>query len=407
MDTAYLVTVSNNGTTLAELAELAKTLDIAVVGRTAAALKKANSRLFIGSGKAADIVLEAKRFGADLIIFDDDLSPSQQRNWEELTSIPVIDRRELILEIFAAHAKTKEAKLQIELAQLEYTLPRLKRAWTHLSRQQGGRRGTRGEGEKQIELDRRSILQRIAKVKKEIESISGQRDTRRKQRQKNLVPAASIIGYTNAGKSSLLNYCTKAEVLTENKLFATLDPTTREWELPGGTTLLLTDTVGFVRKLPHDLVQAFHSTLEESAYADFLIHLADASSSEIESHITTTKAVISDLGAGEKPLLLVFNKIDKLKDPRELSILRARYSDAVFISLKTGEGLAEFRDRVLLFIKEMYTPKSYEFPISRHDLVAFIHRHGEVLSKEYRDNVISIAAFVPEHARNALASYAL
>lgn len=407
MDTAYIVTVSNSLATLSELSELAKTLDITTAGRAAVAPRHINPRLLIGSGKAADIVLEAKRLGADLIIFDDDLSPSQQRNWGELTNIPVIDRRELILEIFAAHAKTKEAKLQIELAQMEYALPRLKRAWTHLSRQQGGRRGTRGEGEKQIELDRRSILQRIAKVKKEIAGIGGQRDVRRKQRQKNLVPAASIIGYTNAGKSSLLNYCTNAEVLTENKLFATLDPTTREWELPGGTTLLLTDTVGFVRKLPHDLVQAFHSTLEESSHADFLIHLADASSGELPSQIETTREVIGDLGIGDKPVLTVFNKIDRIEDRRDLSLLKKKYPDGVFISLKTGEGLDDFRHRVQQFIRNLHTPQSYELPLSRHDLVAFIHRHGEVLSKEYRDNTISIAAFVPEHARNVLASYAL
>lgn len=407
MNTAYLVTVSKDSGTLSELEELARTLGIKTAGRIKISLSAVNPKLFIGSGKAADVVLEAKRLGADLIIFDDDLSPSQQRNWEQLTKIPVIDRRELILEIFAAHAKTKEAKLQIELAQLEYTLPRLKRAWTHLSRQQGGSRGTRGEGEKQIELDRRSILQRIAKVKREIANIGRQRNVRRKQRQKSHVPTASIIGYTNAGKSSLLNCCTGAEVLTENKLFATLDPTTREWELPGASSLLLTDTVGFIRKLPHDLVQAFHSTLEESAYADFLIHLADASGNEIESRVETTNRVLTDLGIGDKPVLRVFNKIDRIEDRRELSLLKAKFPDAVFISLKTGEGLDEFRNRITAFTRQLYTPKSYEFPISRHDLVAFIHRHGEVLSKEYRDNVISIAAFVPEHARNALASYAL
>ena len=406
MNTAYLVTVSDNSATLDELEELAKTLGIKTAGRESVSLKAVNPKLFVGSGKAADIVLEAKHTGADLIIFDDELSPSQQRNWEELTAIPVIDRRELILEIFADHAKTKEAKLQIELAQLEYTLPRLKRAWTHLSRQQGGSRGTRGEGEKQIELDRRSILQRIAKVKREIENIGGQRDIRRKQRQQNQTPVASIIGYTNAGKSSLLNYCTEAEVVTENKLFATLDPTTREWAMPGGASLLLTDTVGFVRKLPHDLVQAFHSTLEESAYADFLIHLADASSSEIDSHLATTREVIAELGIGEKPLLLVFNKIDKLQSAEELTLLKRKYPEAVCISVKTGVGLDDFRERIIRLVREMYTPKKYEFPLSRHDLVAFIHRHGEVLDKEYRDNSISVAAFVPDYARNILASFA-
>lgn len=407
MNTAYLVSASGIPAHLDELKELARTLGMQTAGTEQVRLKTVHSRFFLGSGKAEDIILEAKHRGADLIIFDDDLSPSQQRNWEALSSLPVIDRRELILEIFAAHAKTKEAKLQIELARLEYSLPRLKRAWTHLSRQQGGSRGTRGEGEKQIELDRRSVLQRITRVKKEIETISGQRNVRRKQRQRNLVPTASIIGYTNAGKSTLLNYCTDAEVITENKLFATLDPTTREWELKGGLKLLLTDTVGFVRKLPHDLVQAFHSTLEESMHADFLIHVADASSRETDSHIATTGEVIESLNLGDKPKILVFNKIDRLENTDTLSLLKGKYPEAVFTSLKTGEGLEEFERRAGGLIREQFIPKSYEFPLSRHDLVAYIHRHGEVLTKEYRNDIISVAAYVPLHAQNMLATYSL
>ena len=392
---------------LEELTSLAETGGIEAAVTKIVSISSVHSNLFIGKGQAEEITEEARQKQIEVIIFDEDLSPSQQRNWERLTGIRVIDRRELILDIFAARASTKEAMLQIELAQYEYMLPRLNRAWTHLSRQQGGERGTRGEGEKQIELDRRSILSRIHAIKHEIGLVETQRNLRRKNRMKGNIPSASIIGYTNAGKSSLLNYLTSAGVLTENKLFATLDPTTRKYILPDKTKLLLTDTVGFIRKLPHDLVEAFHSTLEESVYSDFLIHVVDAAASEVEEHAAATEKVLSSLGIGDKPRLTVFNKTDLIPDQITKVLLMNRYPDAVFLSLKTKEGMDDLLSQLQQFARPLQTMEMFTLPADRHDLVAFLHRNGEVMHKDYGDGEISVSARVSPKIRNKLEEYAV
>jgi GTPase len=410
-DACYIVAVRAPGVTVAEaeahldeLENLCTTLEYRVSGKEIVTVHEPKPHLLVGPGQARQIVDSAEEACAEIIVFDDDLSPRQQRNWEELSSLPVIDRREIILDIFAEHASTKEASLQIELARLEYYLPRLKRAWTHLSRQRGGRRGTRGEGEKQLELDRRMILKRIYSLKNELEAVAGHRDRTRKLRDRDGVTTASLIGYTNAGKSSLLNALTEAGVRTEDKLFATLDPTTRavEKRVDGTGEFLLTDTVGFIRKLPHDLVEAFHSTLEESKHSDILIHVIDASSPEAEAHIRTTEGVLADLGILDKPRIICFNKTDSLNAASLKAGLAARYPEAIFVSAVTGEGLDHLLDRCGKLAGEFRSNARFVFPLDRFDLVAFLHRSGSVVEEDYRDDSIEISAKVTPRTRAML-----
>src|SRR6188474_872787 len=288
---------------LAELEELVDTLGIPVVDRLLVHHREQHARLLIGTGKAEEIVARAKEQKLDVIVFDNELTPSQQRNWEALSGVAVIDRQEVILDIFARRAQTREARLQIELAQLEYSLPRLTRAWGHLVRQGGGI-GARGEGETQLEQDKRRIRNAIDRCKRELEQVRASRATQRKDRKRTPVPNCAIVGYTNSGKSSLLRRLTGAKVLVEDKLFATLDTTTRKVALPNKQPLLLTDTVGFVRKLPHRLVEAFNATLEEAVVADFLIHVLDASQPAVLEFYQTTKRVLAELGSHDKPTLI-------------------------------------------------------------------------------------------------------
>jgi GTP-binding protein HflX len=320
------------------------------------------------------------------VVFDCDLSPSQQRNWEKLTKICVIDRQEVILDIFASRASTKEAVLQVELARLQYSLPRLTRAWTHLSRQRGGAKGTRGEGEQQIEVDRRLLQKRITQVKEELEQVKKHRLTQRRRRERGGISHAAIVGYTNAGKSSLLNALAESDVLVENKLFATLDPTTRKIELPGNMDMLLTDTVGFVRKLPHNLVEAFKSTLEEAVLADFLIIVLDISSPFLEEHWLTTLKVLEELGAESKEAVVVFNKVDLKDDPVLIARVKSLHNDYVFVSTRTGEGLDSLRRRLVSRISFGFTTVNLEIPASRHDIVSEAYARGKVLESVYRDD---------------------
>ena len=410
-DSCYIVAVKAPGTTgaeaeahLDELASLCTTLEYRVAGRETITVNEPRPHLLVGPGQARRIIGSAEEAGADIIVFDDDLSPRQQRNWEELSSLPVIDRREIILDIFADHASSKEASLQIELARLEYYLPRLKRAWTHLSRQRGGKRGTRGEGEKQLELDRRMVLRRIFALKTELRAVAEHRERTRKMRGRDGVTTASLIGYTNAGKSSLLNALTEAGVLTEDKLFATLDPTTRavERRVEGAGEFLLTDTVGFIRKLPHDLVEAFHSTLEESKYSDILIHVVDVSSPEAEEHIQTTEGVLADLDILDKPRILCFNKSDALNGSPLREGLAARYPEAIFVSAVTGEGLDLLLERCGKISSGFRHNARFVFPVSRFDLVALLHRTGSVVEEDYRDDSIEISAKVTQRTRDIL-----
>ena len=399
--TALLVAPRFNGesdqdaaSALDELASLVDTMGLEVLDQLVAPVRKPASRYLLGSGKAQEISELAHELDVDCIIFDEDLSPSQQRNWESLTGRCVIDRHEVILDIFASRASTREAVLQVGLARMEYSLPRLTRAWTHLSRQRGGRRGTRGEGETQLEVDRRIVLRRIARMKTELVQVRKNRHTMRKQRDAVPVPTAAIVGYTNAGKSSLLKKLTGADLLIEDKLFATLDPTTRRIKLEGGNELLLTDTVGFIRKLPHDLVDAFKSTLEETVLADFLLHILDASNPEVNEHMTVTAQVLNEIGAGDKQVLVCFNKID-LCDPQTLDLLRITWPEAVFFSVHTGEGLDSLPAALEKMLYSDQGRHPYLIPPDRHDLVALVHRSGKVHREEYLDDGIYLDATLP------------
>nr|MDA3809767.1 GTPase HflX [Spirochaetaceae bacterium] len=301
---------------LEELFNLVDTMGITPVESIMVKLREKNPRFLIGKGKVTEIGELAQQCDADVIIFDCQLSPSQQRNLEAEYNKAVIDRQEVIIDIFADRASTKEAVLQVSLARMKYSLPRLTRAWTHLSKQKGGVKGTRGKGETQLETDRRNVMNKIASLKTELLKVKKYRNVQRKKRVGQPVPTISIVGYTNAGKSSLLNLLSDADVLTENKLFATLDPTSRKIRLEGGRDVILTDTVGFIRKLPHDLIEAFKSTLEEAVHADVILHVIDAANHEYEQHIKVTETVLKELGAGDKPQIFVFNKIDLIgNDP--------------------------------------------------------------------------------------------
>ncbi|MFY9988074.1 MAG: GTPase HflX [Chthoniobacterales bacterium] len=398
--TAYLVGVYRDqhakdeaSSLLDELKLLVQTLGIAVVHKELVKIQEATSRYFLGSGRAEGIVAEVQQLGADLIVFDNDLTPAQQRNWEALSNLPVIDRQEVILDIFAQRAQTKEARLQVELARLEYSLPRLTRAWGHLSRQAGGV-GGRGEGETQLETDRRIVRRHIDAVKADLELVRSRRATQRKQRERLPLPHAAIVGYTNAGKSSLLRRLTGAEVLVADKLFSTLDPTTRRVDLGNGQPLLLTDTVGFVRNLPHRLIEAFKATLEEAARADFLVHVLDASHPRVYDFYDTTKRVLDELGADTLRAITVLNKIDRLEDPATIHALRLHFPDAAFVSVHTGAGLDDLLERFAEKLSDRSTKVELALPLDRTELLSLLHRTGRVLRLEYGERVASVVALV-------------
>lgn len=305
---------------LEELDDLVSNLDIQVVGKELVRSREIHAKFLCGTGKAQEICDLAHSLDVDCVVFDNMLAPSQQREWERLIDVCVIDREEVILDIFAQRARTREATLQVDLARMQYSLPRMARMWAHLDRQGGGSGGgkggfgaARGEGEKQIEVDRRLARSRIEAIQKELEDVRRQRATQRKDRERQGMPTAAIVGYTNAGKSSLLSFVSGADVMAKDMLFATLDTTTRKISLPDGQALLLTDTVGFIRNLPHRLVEAFKSTLEEAVLADFLIQVVDVSDPDAYRHFETTLEVLAELGAVDKPMVVVFNKLDKLE----------------------------------------------------------------------------------------------
>ena len=382
---------------LAELTELVENLSLAIVRTVSIRLRSPSPALFIGKGKAEELAALAKEDGAEVIVFDSALSPAQQRNWEELAGMAVIDRQEVILEVFADRAHTREAVLQVALARMEYSLPRLTRAWTHLSRQRGkGAMG--GEGETQLEQDRRVVRNRIAHLKEEIAEVVRQRGVQRTRRVRVPLPTASIVGYTNAGKSSLLNKLTGSTVLAEDKLFATLDPTTRQLLLPGNQKLLLTDTVGFIRRLPPGLVEAFTATLEEGLVADFLIHVVDIPSPHFEKHRATTLSVMAELGAGDKPVVNVFNKVD-LADAVELRAARQAVPDALFVSARTGKGIDTLIERCREMIANSFGTVTLLVPHDRYDIVAKLHALGHVQEQEHREEgVLVTGRFPPSQA---------
>ncbi len=378
---------------VAELTELVENLGISVVGHTIVKLRQPNPSTLVGSGKVDEIIGEARMLECDVVVFDEGLSPAQQRNWEKISGITVIDRQEVILDIFADRAQTREAVLQVALARMEYSLPRLTRAWTHLSRQRGkGKMG--GEGETQLEQDRRIVRDRITRLKRELAEVQQQRGVQRQKRRRVPVPTAAIVGYTNAGKSSLLNALTGATVLAEDKLFATLDPTTRQLLLPGNQKLLVTDTVGFVRRLPHGLVEAFKATLEEAIVSDFLIHVLDVTAPSVREHHATTLGVLAELQADERPRLTVFNKVDAAT-PEQINQARLLMPDALFVSAATGEGLDALAAHCTDLIRDTFGSAELLVPHERYDVVARLHQVGHVQSEETLDDGVHLVGRYP------------
>lgn len=397
---------------LLELEELVDTLGIEVVGMELVRVRDGNRRFICGTGKADELVELARARECDCVVIDNELSPMQQRNWEQLADLTVIDREEVILDIFAKRARTKEARLQVDLARMQYALPRMARMWGHLDREGGGGSGgsggggaSRGMGEQQIEVDRRLARGRISRIKAELEEVRTQRATQRKGRQANSVATAAIVGYTNAGKSTLLNRLAGSEVMEADMLFATLDPTTRRMELESGQDLLLSDTVGFVRNLPHRLVEAFKATLEEAILADFLVHVLDASSPEIWAHYETTRKVLGELGADEKRSLVVLNKVDCVEDEAILRGLAVDFPGALRVSALTGRGLEELKARFSEMLADRIRKVSYRIPQSRGDLVGLLHREGKVLSTEYEGNDLVLEAVVPKMLEGQLRDF--
>jgi len=371
---------------LDELADLVRNLEITPLEPEIVKIRTPQVRFHCGSGKAEEVAQLVQECEADILVFDSDLTPSQQRNWERLTSCPVVGREEIILEIFASRAQTKEAVLQVELAKLEYSLPRLHKAWSHLSRQRGGGATNRGQGEAQLETDRRLIKRRIQLLKEELALVRKQRSSQRKSRIRRPVVQGALVGYTNVGKSSLLNALCDSDVLVKDQLFATLDPTARRIVLPGNVEMVLNDTVGFIRKLPHQLVEAFKSTLEEAVLADILLVVLDISAEDIDNQWETTVGVLKELGADEKKMVVVFNKIDRFDrvyGQVTMARLRGLFPGAVYVSAASGENLDELRRVLADFASRSRRLLLAEIPPSRYDLITLAHGSGEI----YEENI--------------------
>lgn len=382
---------------LDELEELVQTLEIGIVAKEIVYVREKKAKFLLGTGKTEEVMEAVKAVGADVVIFDEPLSPAQQRNWEAtLKGVLVIDRHEVIIDIFASRAQTQEARLQVDLARLEYNLPRLRKAWTHLSRQRGGGTTQRGEGESQLELDQRMLRDEIAKLKRELEQVSRTRETQRKQRMKIPLPTAAIVGYTNAGKSTLLNHLTQSDILAEDKLFATLDPTTRRYQLPNGQLVLISDTVGFIRKLPHKLVEAFKATLEEAVLSNFLLHVLDASSPDVDEHFKTTKEVLAELGADQKTTITVFNKVDLIPDEEQRQSLLLRYPDAIFVSALENKGFDLINEKIKEILADLVHAMELCIPHDNYKLVHQLHEAGGVEKEEFKDDGIYVSALVPD-----------
>jgi len=388
-----------------ELLALVSTMGPLTVHTLMIPLREQNSATLIGSGKVAEIKGLIDTYESDLVIFDQGISPRVQRNLEKEWECCVIDRDEVILQIFADRAATKEANLQVELARLEYSLPRLTRMWAGLSRQHGGVKGNKGSGEQQLELDRRQIKEKITLLKEQLKKVQQQRSVQRSQRQNGNVPLGAIVGYTNSGKSSLLNALTQAGVLVENKLFATLDPTTRAVKLPGGVEVLLSDTVGFVSDLPHNLVDSFKSTLEEAKYADFLIIVCDASHPDMLGSYATTVSVLEELGCTDKPAIVMINKMDTVLDDFAVARLKSMYSPTIETSVLKGEGLDDLLNQIGETLHSLCPITYYLIPESRYDLISHIRRSGQVLSIEYLDTGILVETQILERYQSPIREF--
>ncbi len=375
-----------------------------VIGNGTQRLESPVAATFIGSGKADEFAQTCRKQEVDTVIFDDDLSPAQSRNLEAVFNCKVLDRTALILDIFARRARTREGKLQVELAQLQHLLPRLTRFWGHLSRQKGGI-GMRGDGETQLETDRRRVQDRIARIARELEEVRRQRQTQRQGRRRSQWPLASIVGYTNAGKSTLLNTLTGACVLAEDRLFATLDPTTRRLRLPTNQNVLLSDTVGFIRKLPHTLVESFKATLEEVVEAELLIHVADVSHPQVGEQIAAVNSVLSEIGAADKPTLMVFNKTDRHGGRELLAQCLDRFPSGVGLSAKTGEGLEALLAELGAMLRPVRELAALSIPHHETAAIARLHAVAQVLDRDYSGAAARFTARIPPHLLGEFESF--
>lgn len=376
---------------LDELEELVNTAGAVVVGRVIQNLDHINNTTYVGSGKVQEIKDLIWETEADAIVCDDELSPAQYKNLEDELDVKVMDRTLIILDIFAGRAKSAEGKIQVELAQLRYRSTRLI-GMRNLSRQGGGI-GTRGPGEKKLEVDRRLIRNRISQLKEQVTNMESHRQVTRAKRQDNPVPVVAIVGYTNAGKSTLLNTLTAANVLEEDKLFATLDPTTRNYKLPNGQEVLLTDTVGFIRKLPHHLIDAFRSTLEEAKYSDIIIHVVDCSNPSMDKNVHAVYETLKNLEVKDKIIITVFNKIDKVEEKPVLRDFNADYT--VSAAIKKNIGLNEINDAIEAALKSMRVMVEKVYDYSEAGKIGIIRKYGQVLSEEYKEDGIHLKAYVP------------
>ena len=377
---------------LDELRGLAKTAGLMVVGSIVQKRHQIDIATYIGSGKVEELKNVVLAQEADVVLFDNDLGPAQTRNLEKQLEVKVVDRTEVILDIFATHAQTHEAHLQVELAQLEYAMPRLKRMWTHLSRYKGGI-GVRGPGEKQLEEDRRLVAHRIQELKAKLAKIQARKE--REVASRGDVPTISLVGYTNAGKSTLMNALTEAGVLVEDKLFATLDTRTRRWRFGGGGHALLSDTVGFIRDLPHALVASFKATLEEARQAELLLHVVDASSPEAESQIQAVKTVLAELGLENHPTLLVLNKSDRVPDRSYLDVLKAHHSESVAISAARGEGLDRLEAAVRSALNQRDLEAEIETGVSNGRVLAYLAQHAQIHNRTYDADRVRLHCHLP------------
>ncbi|QDU57277.1 GTPase HflX [Aeoliella mucimassa] len=396
-ETAVLVGVELPGNNLTEepleeLSGLAETAGAEVVARLTQRRETPDKTTYLGKGKLDQLTQLVKATDADVVIFDNDLSPAQVRNLEQALGVKVLDRTELILDIFSTRAQTHEARLAVELAQLEYALPRLKRMWTHLSRMKMGV-GMRGPGEKQLETDRRLVEKRIVDLRRDLDKIHRRREREVDGRSDHMT--VSLVGYTNAGKSTLMNRITGAGVLAQDKLFATLDTRTRRWTLPGWGPVLLSDTVGFIRELPHRLIASFKATLEEAHQADLLLHVADASNPSVLDQISAVYAVLAELGIEQKDTLLVLNKVDRMEDPAELTKLLDRYPSAITVSAVTGEGVEQLTKGVSDALSAGFVDADITFPVQNGRLAAFIAKNGEILSRTHTNEETTIHCRMP------------